>query len=165
MLWTIFNSTSLSASIRSVQRPCPPGTVPQHKATRCASLAPSRTGCREGRHCFFRSTAASKPSRTQLLRIFSIVTTLTPNASAIRPSVHAGPSRSASAFNSTWARIRFRAARILRPSNSDSCLRSSSLNRTIYRLDMAISVRGASGVSVRPCSRDRLNGLGPNIQN
>ena len=58
------NSTTRSASSRSVQRTRPAGLAPQAMAISLASFSPSNIRQTLGRACFLRSNAASSPSST-----------------------------------------------------------------------------------------------------
>src|ERR1700693_1147690 len=100
---TMFNSTIRSASSRSVHRAWPDGADPQHVATTFASFSPSRIFCRDGRTCFLRLRAISKPSSTRRLRMFSTVCTVTRQASAIASSFQPGPCLLQSATSNTCA--------------------------------------------------------------
>src|SRR5262249_8963131 len=81
---TTFNSTSLSASISSVQATRPRGAVEQARAINRASPTPSSFRSRLGLSCFLRARAASSPCSTNRWRTRSTVATLTSTASAIR---------------------------------------------------------------------------------
>ena len=91
------NSTMRSANSLSVQRAYPSGDGPHANAISRASFAPSRRRC-SGRGCYFFSRLASKPSSTSCSLARDTFRGLTSNASAIRASVHPGPSGPSSAF-------------------------------------------------------------------
>src|SRR5207245_748766 len=133
---TMSSSTTRSANSRNVQRACPDGTAPQHRATTLASFSPSRILARDGRTCFLRFKADSKPSSTRRLRMFSTVCTVTWQASAMASSFQAGPCLLASANNSTWAWDRFFAAILSFFTSCESSLRSWLSSLTRYRLFM-----------------------------
>src|SRR4029453_12073905 len=85
------NSTSRSASKRTVQRPCPGGGSPQAKAINCCSTSPvmiTLSGRLRGQRGW---RAASKLSSTNCCRTRGMVDRLTPNVSAMASSVYPMP--------------------------------------------------------------------------
>src|SRR5580698_5783551 len=133
---TMCSSTARWANSRRVQRAWPDGAAPQHSAMTLASFSPSRILARDGRTCLLRFKAASKPSNTRRLRMFSTVCTVTWQALAMASSFQRGPCLPASANKSTWACVRFFAAILSFFTNCASSLRSSLSSLTTYRLFM-----------------------------
>src|SRR5665213_164898 len=96
---TMFNSTTLSSSIRSVHRTRPAGACEQASAISLASAAPSKTRfLAEAGECL-RVNTASKPSSTSCRRVRAMVARLVSSALDIWLSLHASPPSEASAFN------------------------------------------------------------------
>lgn len=126
------NSTTLSAKSLRVQRALPFGGSLQQSAIKCASVSPS---------IFFRDTfwvygcrdmTESNPSSTSCLRTFSIVWTVTSNASAIFSSGHAGPASLWSALSKIRTRVNIRPDPRPEVNNFCKVVRSSCVSRTIY---------------------------------
>src|SRR5215467_9068208 len=124
------NSTSRSASKRTVQRPCPRGGSPQAKAiNRCStsSVMITLSGRLRGR-CGWR--AASKLSSTNCCRPRWMVERLTPNASAMASLVYRMPSGLASACSKMRPWSNLRAAPLPDDTIFRSTQRSSSVRVT-----------------------------------
>ena len=84
------------------------------------------------------SSVTWNPRSTRLWRTFSTVLIRHPNASAIRASVHAGPS--ASALSRTWARRTFWPVPLSFFTTSASVDRSASDSRTTYFFTTELSL-------------------------
>ena len=95
-LWARCSSTAFSARIRTVQRRRPSGDSEQAKAITRASKAPSKISSRDGFSGCLRTNAAANPSSTKRFLRCSMVRGVTPMASAVSATVHAGPKEPAS---------------------------------------------------------------------
>src|SRR5262247_645950 len=124
------NSTSRSASKRTVQRPYPRGGSPQAKAINRCSTSPvmvTLSGRLRGRRGL---RAASKLSSTNCCRTRWMVERLTHNASAMASSVYRRPSGLASAWSKMRPWSNLRAAPLPDDTMFRSTQRSSSVRVT-----------------------------------
>ena len=118
-------ATTLPASSCSVQCVCPSGASLQAMATKCASCLPSNLRLCPGRG---RSMSAlSSPSCTYRVRTRPTVDALINSPLAMSRSI-----RPSSAFSNTSARLTLRAEVSPRLAICPRCLRSDSLNSTLY---------------------------------
>jgi hypothetical protein len=108
MVSTIFSSTSLSASKRTVQRWYPAGACEHASAVRRASNSPSKTAAR-GLRGGLRTSAAASPSSTNRCLRCAIVRDVIPSAAATSTTFHGSPHSPASHNNSARAWINFAA--------------------------------------------------------
>src|SRR6202158_6013598 len=103
---TMFSSTTLSSSSRSVHFARPRGGAEQAKAISLASFSPSKIrALAEVARCL-RVSAASKPSSTNCWRVRHTVARLVSSAFTIWLSLHPSPALDVSAFNRIRAFIK-----------------------------------------------------------
>ena len=140
-LGTKFNSTSVSASSRTVQRLRPVGGSEQASANSCASNSPPNRISRGGVSRCFRSMAAGSPASTNRFFRCSRLRGVLPTASPTRATVHFGPCSPASRRSKARADNTVRAA--LFPLLEIACKssRSSSVRVTLYLGAIALSPR------------------------
>src|SRR5271157_3212275 len=136
-LWARCNSMAFSARSRTVQRRRPPGDSEHAKAISRASKAPSKITSRDGCSGCLRSSATANPSSTKRFLRCSMVRGVTPMASAVSTTVHAGPCGPASQRSKARAK-RNRFALVLPVFvRASSSWRSCSVKVTRYRGAMA----------------------------
>src|SRR5208282_2461952 len=135
--WARCSSTAFSARSRTVQRRRPSGDSEHAKAITRASKAPSKITSRDGCSGCLRSNAAANPSSTKRFLRCSMVRGVTPMASAVSATVHAGPKGPASHRSNARAK-RNRFALVLPVFvSASSSRRSCSVKVTRYRGPMA----------------------------
>src|SRR5208337_3184469 len=136
-LWARCSSTAFSARSRTVQRRRPSGDSEHAKAITRASKAPSKITSRDSCSGCLRSNAAANPSSTKRFLRCSMVRGVTPMASAVSATVHAGPKGPASHRSNARAK-RNRFALVLPVFvSASSSRRSCSVKVTRYRGPMA----------------------------
>src|SRR5215207_2864034 len=127
------------------QRPASPplGGLQAGERHSCASARPSSTRLL-GLPGFLGISATSRPSSQKRRRSRATVAALVSRASAIRPSVQAGPPSAASALSRIRAYSSLRACALPRRTRASRVPRSSSVRRTTYLLCMANLPRGVT---------------------
>ena len=151
----IFNSTTCSASRRTVQRVRPFGAGEQASAVRRASNPPSKVMF-AGLALGLRARAASSPSSTKRSLRCSMVRAETPRAVATSATFQDSPAWGPTSHNnSARAWMNFGALVLPLRVKSRNCLRSSSVRVIRYRVAMRTS--SAKGRRLQ-CERFHVTG-------